>query len=87
METYWEHISGHLWWRQWSEPYEVPHGYMVFSDGRFDDWLVGRVELDEELIDWAQNRLRYIGEVLEVEWLDDAASRHVRDEVLGLDGP
>jgi hypothetical protein len=87
METYWHHIGGHLWWRQWSEPFEVPHGYMVFAVGGFDDWLVGREGLDEELRDWAQNRLRYVGEVLDIEWLDDAASRHVRDAVLGLDAP
>jgi hypothetical protein len=87
METYWTHTSGHLWWRQWSEPYEVPHGYMMFADGGFDDWLVGRDLLDEELADWSQNKLRYVGELLDVEWLDDAASRHVRDDVLGLDAP
>ena len=53
METYWTRTSGHLWWRQWSEPYEVPHGYMMFADGGFDDWLVGRDLLDEELADWS----------------------------------
>jgi hypothetical protein len=26
METYWTQTSGHLWWRHWSEPYELPHG-------------------------------------------------------------
>lgn len=87
METYWTQTGGHLWWRRWSEAYEVPHGYMVFVDGRFDDWLVSRQYLDEDLADWSRNKLRYIGELLDVEWLDDAASRHVRDEVLGLDPP
>jgi hypothetical protein len=87
METYWTHTGGHLWWRQWSKPYEVPHGYMMFADGGFDDWLVGRDLLDEELADWSQDKLRYVGELLDVEWLDDAASRHVRDHVLGLDAP
>lgn len=87
VETLWTRTGGHLWWGRWSESYEVPHGYMMFVEGGFDDWLVGPEELEEELVDWSQNRLRYIGEVLEVEWLDDAASRHVRDEVLELDPP
>src|SRR3954447_16829491 len=68
METYWTQAGGHLWWRQWSQPYDVPHGYMMFADGGFDDWLVGRDALDEDLTDWSQNKLRYIGEVLDVEW-------------------
>ena len=59
---------------------------MIFVDGRFDDWLVSREPLDEDLADWSRSKLRYIGELLDVEWLDDAASRHVRDDVLGL-GP
>jgi hypothetical protein len=40
--------------------------------------------LDEELADWSQNTLRYTGELLDVERLDDEASRHFRDRVLGL---
>lgn len=87
VEVHWTHVSGHLWWRRWSEPFEVPHGFMVFADGRFDDWLVGREELDEDLADWSRSTLRYCGELLDVEWLDDGASRHVRDEVLGLGPP
>jgi hypothetical protein len=59
----------------------------MFTDGGFDDWLIGRDLLDEELADWSQNKLRYVGELLDVEWLDDAASRHVRDHVLELDAP
>jgi hypothetical protein len=66
METWWTQTSGHLWWRQWSEPYEVPHGYMMLVDGGFDDWLVGRDLLDDELSDWSQNKLRYVGEILDV---------------------
>jgi hypothetical protein len=84
METYWTQTSGHLWWRQWSGPYEVPHGYMMLADGGFDDWVVGQELLHEDLTDWSQNKLRYDGEVLDIEWLDDRASRHVRDHVLGL---
>jgi hypothetical protein len=84
METRWTQTGGHLWWRRWSDAHEVPHGYVIFADGGFDDWLVGPDMLDEELADWSQNRLRYTGELLEVEWLDDEASRYFRDRVLGL---
>lgn len=87
VEVYWMQGAGHLWWRRWSEPFEVPHGYMVFADGRFDDWLVGRAEMDDDLADWSRGKLRYRGEQLDVEWLDDAASRHVRDKVFELGPP
>jgi hypothetical protein len=55
MESYWPQTSGHLWWRQWSEPYESPHGYMVFTNGGFTDWVVYPNVLDEELLVWSQN--------------------------------
>jgi hypothetical protein len=87
METYWPQISGHLWWRRWSEPYESPHGYMVFTNGEFDDWVVYPNVLDEELVVWSQNKVSYAGELLDAVWLDDAASRHVREHVMGLDSP
>jgi len=83
METYWTQTGGHLWWRKWSKPYEVPHGYMMFADGTATDWLVGPDFLDENLADWSQNKLRYVGELLDAGWLDDARSRYVRDHELG----
>ncbi len=85
VKTWWTSTSGHLWWRRWSEPYEVPHGYMLFVDGEFTDWLMDRDELTRDLADWSQNRLRYVGEVLDVEWLDDEASQHARSHLFGLD--
>ena len=87
IETHWTQVSRHLWWRHWSDPYEVPHGYMMFAEGRFDDWLVAPDVLAEDLADWSHSKLRYVGEVLHVDWLDDAASRHVRDHVLGPGPP
>jgi hypothetical protein len=87
IETYWTQIGGHLWWRQWSEPYEVAHGYMILADGSFDDWVVRREELDEDLANWPRNKLSYFGEILDVEWLDDTASRQSRDDIHGLDAP
>jgi hypothetical protein len=56
----WRHTGrrrgGHLWWRQWSEPYELPHGYMVFTNGEFTDWVVYLNMLDEDLVDWHRTR-------------------------------
>lgn len=60
VETWWTRRSGYLWWKRWSQPFELPHGYMRFVDGSFDDWIVGENELDEDLRDWARNKLRYI---------------------------
>lgn len=85
VEAWWTSTGGHLWWRRWSDPYEVPHGYLLFRDGEFDDWVVDRQELEKDLADWSQSRFRYVGEHLVVEWLDAAASQHVRDHVFGLD--
>lgn len=85
VETWWMSTGGHLWWRRWSDPYEVPHGYMLFVDGEFHDWVVGREEIAQEVVEWSRNRMRYVGEVLEVEWFDGAASQHVRDQVFRLD--
>lgn len=85
VETWWTSTGGRLWWRRWSAPYEIPHGYVLFADGEFDDWVVGHAELARDLADWSRDRLRYAGEVLDVEWLDAAASRHVRDQVFGLE--
>lgn len=85
VETWSASTSGHVWCRRWSEPYEVAHGYMLFTDGEFTDWLTDREELSRDLHDWSRNRLRYVGEVFDVEWLDDEASRHARDDMFGLD--
>lgn len=88
VETWWTQRSGHLWWTRWSQQlFKVTHGYMEFVDGSFDDWIVGENELDEDVRDWARNKLRYVGQALDVEWLDDSASEHVRVDVLGLDPP
>ena len=44
VETHATRLGGLLWGRRWSLPYEVVHGFMEFTDGRFDDWLSwGRV--------------------------------------------
>ena len=53
----------------------------------FRDWIVGYDELDQDLEDWSRNKLRYEGQQLDVDWLDDATSEHVRESVLGLDPP
>jgi hypothetical protein len=60
---------------------------MVFTNGEFDDWVVYPNVLDEELVVWSQNKVSYAGELLDAVWLDDAASRHVREHLMGLDSP
>lgn len=87
VETWSEQLGGHLWWRDWSDPYEVVHSYVRFSDGWSDDWIVGRDHLDGELGDWKQNKLVYLGKVIGIEWLDDTTSLEVRDREFGLGAP
>ena len=63
-----------------ADPLEHPRrrrGYMMFADGGFDDWLVGRDFLDDNLADWSRDKLRHVGELLDVQWLDDVTSGHV----------
>jgi hypothetical protein len=86
VETWWTHASGHLWWRRWSGPWEAVHSYIAYANGRFDDFVEDLDTVADELHDWGRGRFLLRGECLEVEWLDDAASRQARTDVFGLDG-
>lgn len=87
VETYWRRVGGHLWWRRWADPHEVLIGVMDFEhDGMHTDWLTGPEHLDEELEDWGSGRFRYVGETYRLEWLDDEATRQVR-EYMRIDPP
>jgi len=83
-----EQIGGALWWRRFTDPIEVAWAYLLFADAWDDDWEIwGAEELDRVLADWSENKVLYLGNVIQVEWLDDAQSRHVRDLVFGFDAP
>lgn len=86
-ETYFEQVKGHLWWRTWSEPYEVLHGYMLLADGQFTDWVADRAELEKDIADWLSGSFQYVGVKYHVVWLSMEESRRVRDEILGDDPP
>ncbi len=78
-EIYWEQTGGFLWWRRWSTPKEILHGYLTFADGTSTDFLVLPEGLKEELQHWAQNRFPLQGELLVLTWLNDEESRELRD--------
>jgi hypothetical protein len=61
-ETYIRRRGGHLWWRAWDTGREVPAGFMVLTDGTFDDFIVGSEHLDHEVSDWDSGRFPYRGE-------------------------
>ncbi|WP_146040875.1 hypothetical protein [Ornithinimicrobium sufpigmenti] len=85
-ETYFEQVRGHLWWRAWSAPYEVIHGYMLLVGGQFTDWVSDRAELEKDSADWLSGCFEYVGVKYHVVWLSTEESRRVRDEIFG-DGP
>jgi len=87
MEVYWEQVGGFLWWRRWSSPSELPHGFVLFEDGVFDDFLDPIDVVAQDVSDWSHGRFRYGGRDLQVEWLDDTESLRVRNEVFGLGAP
>jgi hypothetical protein len=84
-ETYIRRRGGHLWWRAWDTGREVPAGFMVLTDGTFDDFIVGSEHLHDEVSDWDSGRFPYRGEAFRVVWLDDDRSARVRADVFGLD--
>jgi hypothetical protein len=76
------------WPRRWRWRSGLAWADLVeYTNGEFDDWIVCPDVLDQDLADWSKNKLRQVGELLDVEWLDDEASRHVRDHVSGLKAP
>ncbi|WP_229068925.1 hypothetical protein [Actinoplanes sp. DH11] len=84
-DTYWHRLGGNLWWRRWSEPRELVTGYVAVSHGGFDDFVQDAATLADELEHWRRGLFPYRGEMLDVEWLDDAGSRRARDITFALD--
>lgn len=77
-EIYWQQ-RGILWWRRWSKPTEMVHGYLFYADGHFDDFLATDDELKHDLQGWSLGRFLLRGEDLKVFWLDDEQSRLLRE--------
>ena len=82
-ETYFELVGGHLWWRVWSKPYELIHGYMLMAGGQFTDWVSEGVELEQDTADWLGGAFQYLGIRYHVVWLSPEDSRRVREQILG----
>lgn len=75
--VYWT-SRGLLWWRRWTDPDEIVHGFLFYADGRFDDFYAFGDGLEEDLRLWPSGTFRLHGEDLQVFWLDDKASRALR---------
>jgi hypothetical protein len=56
-EECWLHVSGHLWWKTWSPPYNVVHGSMLFNNGDYQDWLLDPAVWQAELQLWRAGRM------------------------------
>jgi hypothetical protein len=59
----------------------------VFPDGRFDDSVEDVADLSRDIEEWAGGRFPYLGQVLTVDWLDDAVSNRTRVETFTLEEP
>ena len=84
VESFWLQVGGQLWWRSWSQPREQIHGYLLFEDGGFDDFVEDAHAVIDELADWRHGYFRYRGDVLEVRWLSHEESDRVRMDTFGL---
>lgn len=82
-----QQVGGFLWWRRWSDSYEIVHVWLnlIAGDVRTDS-LVGPQYIDEDVADWREGRFRYIGEALAVTWLSEAESARLAIEEFGMDG-
>ena len=76
--------SGHLWWTRWKKPVEVAHLF-VYLIGEFNDAVLFQDELHDWVANWQADQFEWLGEMLEVRWLDESTSRRIRAEELGFD--
>lgn len=74
----WWTSRGLLWWRRWADPTELVQGYLFYADGRVNDFFASGDGLEEDLRLWPDGTFRLHGEDLQVFWLDDDASRAMR---------
>lgn len=79
----WDVEAGVLWWRRWSQPYEVVRGYVRWTDGSFDSFVTDRASLDQTVRELSHDVLRLAGVTYRLEWRTPAESESLRRE-LGL---
>jgi hypothetical protein len=80
-QTWWT-ATGHLWWRRFGEPRELPLVWVLLPDGQVHDFLLPADDVATLTADWAVGRLgTFNGVQLSVDWLDELESRRVRDEI------
>lgn len=74
-------LRGHLWWREWERARE--HVILWIEDpgvGPTDTWIMTD-DLDDEIDHWKRERFPWLGEVCQLRWLDDEASRKLRQDL------
>jgi hypothetical protein len=82
-QTWWT-TTGHLWWRRFREPRELPLVWVLLPDGQFHYYVLLEQDVPSLVDDWGRGRLGTFNDVeLVVDWLDEAGSARVREE-LGL---
>lgn len=69
-------ITGHLWWRHWSDPREAARVFVEYPNGRIEDHLLDGDVLDRAINDWEHGVFHDAqGEVaFSLAWLDDEES-------------
>ena len=83
-QTWWDK-RGHLWWRRYSRPTELPVLWMIRPDGAFQDFLIPRDDVESLTREWRDGRLgRFNEKALTVRWLDMDESRRLADQLFGV---
>ncbi len=85
-EVYSEQTGGALWWRRWSAGRHAAMLYLVLpgTEISFTDTIVLPDDLPKELDDWDLGRLRFVGEIYHLRWLDERESRRLAVEKFGM---
>ena len=63
-----EVLRGHLWWRRWTLPVEVPHVTVAIPGGSSDQYIPADA-IHDELARWARGTHDHYGDQLELSWL------------------
>lgn len=76
-------ISGHLWWRSFSEPREFLKLWITIDGRQTDAWTEGP-QLDLDLGNWSRGIFLLGGEPYACAWFDDSQSADLRKQ-LGIE--